>query len=274
MWRLLLTLNKCFRVVLEPVVRLSPLLALLIISLFTGIMMLLIFRATSNQQAIKRTKDKIKAHLLEILLFNDNLGMVFRAQGCVLAYVLKYLGLAIVPMLAIIVPMALIVTQSNHFFQSEPLEPEDAVIVSATLGRWDPELAEAISISVPDGLSVETPALRIPERKKVVWRVRALKYGDFDVVMNTPGKTFGKRLIVADSPRWLSHARVKPTVAGAFLHSAEHPLDADAPIESIEVGYAPTRMKIGRIRLHWLVYLFIFATLFALIFKPLLKVEI
>jgi len=172
-WKLSFVLNRCFRAVVEPLARLSPIVALLVISMVTGVLLLLIFGATSNQRAIKRTKDKIKAHLLEILLFNDNLRVVFRAQGSVLIHALKYLGLAVVPMLAIIVPMALIVTQSDHFFQSKPLEPDDAVTVSVTLEQWDPELAESISISVPNGLAVETPALRIPETREIAWKLRA-----------------------------------------------------------------------------------------------------
>jgi len=273
-WKLFLALNKCFRAVVEPLARLSPIVALLIISLFTGLLLIVIFGATSNQGAIRRTKDKIKAHLLEILLFNDNLRVVFRAQGSLLVYAVKYLGLAVVPMLAIIVPMALIVTQSDHFFQSRPMEPDDTVIVSATLTRWDPELAESVSISVPDGLAVDTPALRIPETKEIVWKVRAKEYGDFDVLIKMPGKTLSKRLTVSDSARCLSHARTRPTLVGALLHSAEPPLDVDAPIESIEVGYTAIRMRLGPIRAHWLVHFFILAMIFALIFKPVLKVEI
>jgi uncharacterized membrane protein (DUF106 family) len=273
-WRLLLFLNKCFRAVVEPLARLSPMVALLVISMVTGVLLLLIFGATSNQGAIRRTKDKIKAHLLEILLFNDNLGVVFRAQGSIFVYAMKYLGLAVVPMLAIIVPMALIVTQSDHFFKSRPLKPNDTVTVSATLVEWDPELAEAISIIVPNGLAVETEALRIPETREVVWKLRALEYGDFDVLINTAGGTLRKRLIVSDSARCLSHAKTKPTFVGALVHSAEPPLGRDAPIESIEVQYAPARMKLGPIRAHWLVHFFILAMVFALIFKPVLKVEI
>ncbi len=274
MWKLFLVVNKCFRAVLEPLARLSPMVALLVISMITGVLLLVIFGATSNQKAIRRTKDKIKAHLLEILLFNDNLKVVFRAQGSVFIYALKYLGLAVVPMLAIIVPMALIVTQSDHFFQNKPLEPDDTVTVSATLADWDPELAESISIRVPNGLVIETPALRIPETREVVWKVRAREYGDFDVLINVPGRTLRKRLIVSDSARCLSYAKTKPTFLGALVHSAEPPLDRDAPIESIKVRYAPTRMKLGPIRAHWLVHFFILAMVFALIFKPVLKVEI
>ncbi|GAG02027.1 unnamed protein product, partial [marine sediment metagenome] len=94
MWGLGLLLNKVWRALLEPVAGFSPFVALLLISLVTGVVMLWIFGAVSNQKAIKRVKDKIKAHLLEILLFNDSLKMVFRAQGCVVGYTFKYMALA------------------------------------------------------------------------------------------------------------------------------------------------------------------------------------
>ncbi len=274
MWRVLHILNRWFRVVIEPLGRISPALALLAISLFTGIVMLLIFRATSNQQAIKRTKDRIKAHLLEILLYNDNLRMVFRAQGSILLYSLKYLGLAMVPMAAIIVPIAIIVTQSSHFFQHKPPAPHESVTVAVTLTRWVPETAVETSISVPAGLSVETPALRIPEKKQIVWRISARESGDFDIVISTPARSYTKQLRVADSRRWLSPARVRPTFARAFLHAVEPPLNRDAPFDSIEVKYAPDRVRIGPIEAHWLVHFFIFSMVFALIVKPVLKVEI
>ena len=267
-------MNKCFRAVIEPLGRASPALALLAVSLFTAIVMLLIFRATSNQQAIRQTKGRIKAHLLEILLYNDNLGMVFRAQGSVLLYSFKYLGHAMVPMAAIVVPLGLIVTQSSHFFQSKPPAPHDSVQVTATLTRWVPEVAEAVSIGMPDGLVLETPALRIPEKKQVVWRIAARESGDFDITINTPAGSFTKQLIVADSYRWLSRARVRPTLARAFLHAAEPPLDRGASLDSIEVEYAPARIEIGFIRAHWLVHFLVFSMLFALMVKPVLKVEI
>jgi len=273
-WRLFHILNDCFRVIIEPLGRVSPVLALLAISLFTGIAMLLIFRATSNQQAIKRTKDRIKAHLLEILLYNDNLGMVFRAQGAILAHSLKYLGFAMVPMAAIIVPIAIILTQTSHFFEHKPPVPHESVTLTVTLTRWDSEIADNTSVSVPAGLSVETPALRIPGKKQIVWRIGARESGDFDVVINTPAKSYTKQLRVADSRRWLSPARVRPTFVRAFLHAAEPPLDRDAPIDSIEVKYATARMRIGPIETHWLVHFFICSMLFAFIAKPVLKVEI
>ena len=274
MWGLGLLLNKVWRALLEPVAGFNPFVALLLISLVTGVVMLWIFGAVSNQKAIKRVKDKIKAHLLEILLFNDSLKMVFRAQGCVVGYTFKYMAHAIVPLIVIMAPVVLILAQTNHLFESAPLEPGDAVTVSVRLAQWDAGLAKSATLSVPEALSVETAALRMPATGEIEWRVRPHEYGDFDIAVNASGRTFSKRLIVADKQRYVSRKRVKPSFGGALFHSAEPPLDKDSPIESIEVQYPPARIRMARFNMHWLVVFFIFSIVFAFLFKPLLKVEI
>jgi len=274
MWGLSFVLNKVWRALFEPIAGFNRGIALLLISLVTGVVMLWIFGAVSNQNAIRRAKDKIRAHLLEILLFNDSLKMVFRAQGRALAHTGRYMGHAMVPLLVIMVPVVLILAQTNHLFESEPLKPENAVTISARLTQWDADLAESVALNVPDALSVETSPLRMPETREIEWRVRAHEYGDFDVSVNVGGQAFSKRLIVADKQRLLSRRRVRPSFAGALFHSAEPPLDKDSPIESIEVKYAPARIRMARFNAHWLVMFFIFSIVFAFLFKPFLKVEI
>ena len=49
-----------------------------------------VFKYTSNQRAIKRARDDIKAHLLALKLFKENTRVIFRAQGRIL-WVFSYL---------------------------------------------------------------------------------------------------------------------------------------------------------------------------------------
>ncbi len=59
-------LNKFFGILFFPFQFIDPLWPLLFISVLTGILMLLAFRYTSNQKEIRKEKDKIKAHLMEM----------------------------------------------------------------------------------------------------------------------------------------------------------------------------------------------------------------
>ena len=54
------------------------------VSLLTALLMLFVFQLTSNQAGIRRAKDRIKAHLLELRLFKDNMRVTLWAQGGIL----------------------------------------------------------------------------------------------------------------------------------------------------------------------------------------------
>ena len=54
--------------------------AMTALSLLTALLMLLVYRLTSNQQRIRAVKDKIIAHLLEMRLYKDSLPKIGRAS--------------------------------------------------------------------------------------------------------------------------------------------------------------------------------------------------
>ena len=55
--------------------------ALWVISAVAGVGLLLIFKITSNQDAIKRTKDGIAASFLEVRLFKDDMRQMMAPRG-------------------------------------------------------------------------------------------------------------------------------------------------------------------------------------------------
>jgi len=73
--------GKLIEWMILPFRGMTPWIGMAVISLVTGIFMLLIFRLTSNQKGIRQVKDKIKAHLMEIRLFKDNLGLSPEGPG-------------------------------------------------------------------------------------------------------------------------------------------------------------------------------------------------
>src|SRR3954471_9751168 len=68
-----------------------------LIAFVSGIAMLIGFKWTSNQKAFKKTRQDIRADLLTVKLFYDNMPAGFRAQGRVLIGAARMLLLAIVP---------------------------------------------------------------------------------------------------------------------------------------------------------------------------------
>ena len=92
-----------FNVVLAPFGHRFPWFDLVLWPLLGGILALLVIKAVSNQAGITRAKNFIQVHLLEIVLFRDDLRVVLPATAKDLAYNVMYLAYNIVQMLVIIV---------------------------------------------------------------------------------------------------------------------------------------------------------------------------
>ncbi len=121
--------NLLGRILLAPIGVLPGWLSATIVAAVTGVLLLLVFKYTSNQRAIKRVRDDINANLLALKLFKDSAAVTLRAQGRMIAGGLQLMVLALVPMLVMAVPVLLLLGQLSLWYQSRPLRVgEDAVI--------------------------------------------------------------------------------------------------------------------------------------------------
>ncbi|MCK5407266.1 MAG: hypothetical protein KAJ37_07425, partial [Candidatus Krumholzibacteria bacterium] len=76
--------------------------ALSVISLLTGVALIFIFKATSNQRRIKETRDRFKARILEMRLYQDDIVLIHKALFAALATNLTYLRASIKPILVLV----------------------------------------------------------------------------------------------------------------------------------------------------------------------------
>ena len=73
--------NALGRSLLAPIGVLPGWLSATIVSVVTGWLLLLVFKYTSNQRAIRRVRDDISAHLLALKLFKDSTSVILRRRG-------------------------------------------------------------------------------------------------------------------------------------------------------------------------------------------------
>jgi len=86
-----------------------PALASLVpISILSGIGMLLVFRRTSDQAAVRLAKSLVTAHLLEFRLFMDEPRLILKAQRDLIVANARFLKLMLRPLLVLALPMALL----------------------------------------------------------------------------------------------------------------------------------------------------------------------
>ncbi len=73
--------NALAAFLLAPIAWVPGWLSLTVIAGVTGIIMLVVFKHTSSQQAIKRTRNGLKANLLALSLFKEDMRVGLRCQG-------------------------------------------------------------------------------------------------------------------------------------------------------------------------------------------------
>jgi len=145
---------------------LNPIVGLTVLSALAGVAMLWVFRKTSDQVRLRAVKRKVHAYLLEMRVFADEPGMIWRTQKSLMAANLRYMGLALRPALWLAVPMVLLYLFLQGSYGHEPLAVGRDVTVTASL-------AGPVELIPPPGVVVTAPPVRIPDRREVSWRIRA-----------------------------------------------------------------------------------------------------
>lgn len=172
-------ITAVFDLILAPFSSLPPIWGLLAVSLVTGIVMVVIYKYTSNQAAIRNAKDKISAYFMEVRLFKDDLGLMLDAQKRILRTNLTYMKHAVMPMLVMIVPVILILVQLGIRYANRPLMPGESALVKLKLANNTP--LENVSVTTDDGLRMETPLLHIPGEHEIDFRIAATKEGNHEL---------------------------------------------------------------------------------------------
>ena len=132
-------LNFLFEAVFYPFQSFPPIWGLFFISVLTGVLMLLVFKRISNQEGIRRIKNRIKAHLLEMRLYKDDIRLSFRVMGALLIDNFKYLTFALRPMLVLMIPVLLILIHTGTRYAQRPLQNGESAIVTTELFEYHGE---------------------------------------------------------------------------------------------------------------------------------------
>jgi uncharacterized membrane protein (DUF106 family) len=271
--------NAVADVVLAPVGEMPGWLSNTIISAVTGILLLVVFKYTSNQRAIGRVRDDIKANMLALKLFKDELSVTFRSQGRVILGGFRLLRHAIRPLLVMMVPVSLELGQMGLWYQQRPLRPpeearpgEESLITMKLAGSPEDPMPRVRIVSIP-GAEVTIGSVHIRSKREVCWAIRARKSGRHHIVFEVDSQRIEKELVVGEGFMRLSAVRPPWDWTAILLHPLEKPFAVDSPVQSISIDY-PSRESWTSGTDWWLVYFFVASLVSALIFKPLLQVRI
>jgi hypothetical protein len=248
-----------------------PALIVLGISIVIGLLMVLVFGYTSDQKAIHIAKDHLKAHLLALRLFQDQIAVVLRAYGRILLATGRYLRLAFKPLLYVIVPLTFLIVQVDRYLGIMPIEAGHPFLVKAKVAE---SALNNASLVLPEGLEATAPAVHVPVENEIAWRVVALRDGDYTLNLNANSHLFSKSVRVGTGLPRLSPIRLRGKFWERIFVSGEPALAASDLVDAIEVQYPARDIAFAGFEWNWIWLFFVLSLVAGFIFKSVLGIEI
>jgi hypothetical protein len=258
---------------LAPISALPGWLSATLIAALTGLLLLVIFKHTSNQRAVRRARDDIKANLLALKLFKDSTFVSLRAQGAIFAGAFRLLLLAIVPMAVMTGPVVLLLGQLGAWYQYRPLRVGEEAVVTLKLNGGPEFPWPAVRLEPSEGIEVTVGPVRVLSKREICWNVGARQSGRQRLVFHVDDLAVDKELAVGDGFMRLSKQRPAWDWSEALLYPCERPFGPDSPVQSITIDY-PERLSWTAGTDWWVVYWFVVSMFAALAFRRWLNVEV
>jgi hypothetical protein len=243
------------------------------ISIVVGLLMVIIFGYVSDQNSIRIAKDRLKAHLLALRLFQDQIPVVLRSYVRIVVATGHYLRLALKPLLVVIIPLTFLVVELDRFLGITPIQAGQSFLIKIHADK--PETLDSLNLQIPDGLGITAPPVHIPSQGDVVWRVASQRPGRYQFEITAPDQTgVEKSLVIGSGLFRLSPIRMRGHFWKRIFLSAEPALPANSAVESIEVLYPEREISFAGFGWNW-IWLFLVVSMAAgFLFKSILGIEI
>ncbi len=152
-------MNTLFDLLLKPFQSQNPLWGLLWISALSGLMMILVFKKSSNQQAISALRRKMGSRALGMLLFLESPSTVLKLAFGLIIDNFVYLWHLLKPMLIITIPFVIIAAQLDARYSRETLNAGNPSTVTV---YWESSI-QTDEFGVPEHGVLISPVVTITD---------------------------------------------------------------------------------------------------------------
>jgi hypothetical protein len=258
----------------RPLAGVSPWVGLIVLSVLGGVILLLIFKKTSNQQAIGVVKDRIRAGFLEIRLFQDDFAVMMKALGRIFTANLIYLRYSLVPLIFMMIPVVLLLAQANEIYGARPAKPGENVLVALKFHNAKDAESKQVRLVLPGGVETAAPEVAIPTEKEIDWEIRPARPGKYVLKFYVGNETLTHDLICGDGTSRVSSRRTGAGLWDQLMNPGLPPIENKSSVVSITVYYPNRVFRVFGIGLHWLVVFFLASLISGYSVKGLFGVEV
>jgi hypothetical protein len=259
--------------VLAPIGVLPGWLSATAIAVVTGVLLLVVFKYTSNQRAIKRVRDDINANLLALKLFKDSAGVAVVAQQRLLQGAARLFVLALIPIAVMAVPVALLLGQMSLWYQQRPLRVGEEAVVTLTLNGDADDPFPKVSLTPADAVETAIGPVRAFSKREVCWTIVGQERGYHRLEFQVGDQTVAKELAVGDGFMRVSRWRPPWIWSQTLEHPWEAPFTPESPVRSIEISYPPRPSWTSGTN-YWMIFWFAVSFAAGLCFRRVLRVNV
>ncbi len=248
--------------------RRAPAVSLVLLSFIIALLAITAFKYLSNQKAIKLSKNRLLAHLLEIHLFKDDIWSIFRSFRDIVFGTGRYLWHTLKPIAIIILPMVYLLILAEGYYAYTHIDNGDDVLLTLNAEKDIRELINDLEIEASDALTVHQPPFLSIADNQAVWTLSVQKDKRSDIKLNLLIHEQSYSLPLVTDQAGLP---VHPTIYSKnsikrYMHPEQNPLEG-LEISSITVDYKTRDISIAGFEWNWLLHIFAISILMGFALK-------
>lgn len=253
---------------LAPFRNCPPFTGLLAVSLLFGVIMILIFKFTSNQKAISAIRRRMGARALGMLLHLHSPVTVIKAAAALMVDNFVYLWRIITPMLVIAVPFILTAAALDARYGTMPVPRGVPTTVTLT---WDELPAREGFTVTGTGITMIEPVVFVDTLRQTSFRVQNANPG---ATVTAGGVTLpiGASAEGSGSVIYRGAARMNP--AERLIKPFLAPLPPESPVTEATANIPEARYRILGGRWSWLTVFVVYSSLAAIAGAAVFKVKV
>lgn len=266
-------LNSLFELLL-PSQAASPWPLLLWASAITASVLVFLFAITSNQTAIRDSRNRFLARSMELLMFQHDLRVSLTACGRILAANGRYLSQFLLPMTVATVPLLVILIQVECWLAFRPLKVGEQAVLTVKMAPEHSVIQEPVQLRLAETLQLDSQPVRTPSTNEVAWRIRATADGPAWIDVIAAGFVERKSVVAGPQTARISTRRESGSFLNQVRWPSEPPLKQHSPILQIHLNYPHRQILWNTTEVSWMAAMVGLTIVMSLVFGQLFGIRV
>jgi uncharacterized membrane protein (DUF106 family) len=237
--------------VFNPLLSLGPFWALFIISFVISLVIVVIYKYTTDQNLMKTLKDEMKEFQKEIKELRESPEEAMKVQKKAMQTNMKYMMQSFKSTLYTFVPIIILFGWLNANLTHMPIMPEDQFSVTAL---FDKGIIGEAELLYPEALTLQSDAIKEIESGKIDWTLYG-PAGEYTLGVKHNERSYVKNLLIDD----MQYEKVEQKYKG--------------DVKLIRINNEPLKViNLFGWKLGWLMSYIIFSIVFSIVLRKVFRV--